>query len=111
QSTINDPRSGEILSARVEVYPNVQTFGPTWYFVQAGAADKRAQVLPLPDDVNGALIRFQVAHGVGHALGFPHNLKASAMYTVANVRDPKFVKDMGFVPSVMDDARFNYVAQ
>jgi hypothetical protein len=67
--------------------------------------------LPLPDDINAELVQLQVAHGVGHALGLPHNLKASSTYTVAQVRDPKWVKDMGFVASVMDDARFNYVAQ
>ncbi len=111
QSLIHDPRSGEILSASVDVYPNVQTFGPTWYFVQAAAVDTRAAQLPLPDEINGELVRFQVAHGVGHALGFPHNTKASSEYTVAQVRDPKWVKDMGFVSSIMDDSRFNYVAQ
>jgi hypothetical protein len=111
QSTVRDPRSGEILSAIVDVYPNVQTFGPTWYFVQAGPLDKRAAALPLPDDLNGELLRFQVAHGIGHALGLPHNLKASSTYTVAQIRDPKFVKDMGFTASIMDEARFHYVAQ
>lgn len=111
QSTIRDPRSGEILSASIDVYPDVQTFGPTWYFVQAGAVDTRASKLPLPDDLNGALVRVQVAHGIGHALGLAHNTKASAEYTVAQVRDPKWVKDMGFVPSIMDNARFNYVTQ
>jgi hypothetical protein len=111
QSFINDPRSGEILSASVDVHPNIQTFGPVWYLVQAGPLDKRAQQLPLPDDLTGDLIRYQVAHQVGHALGLPHNLKASATYTIAQIRDPKWVKDMGFVPSIMDDSRFNYVAQ
>ena len=111
QSLIRDPRSGEILSASVDVYPNVATFGATYYFVQAGPLDKRATQLPLPDDLSGELLRFQVAHGVGHALGFPHNLKASSEYTITQIRDPKFVKEMGFVPSIMDDARFNYVSQ
>jgi len=111
QSLIRDPRSGEILSASIEVYPSAGTFGPTWYFVQAGAVDKRAQQLPLPDDLSGELIRFQVAHQIGHALGLPHNLKASSTYTLAQVRDPKWVKENGFVASIMDDTRFNYVAQ
>jgi hypothetical protein len=111
QSLITDPRSGEILSARIDVYPNVSTFGPLWYFVQASPLDKRAQTLPLPDAVSGDLLRYQVAHGIGHALGMPHNLKASSTYTIAQVRDPKWVKEMGFVASIMDDARFNYVAQ
>lgn len=111
QSLIRDPRSGEILAASVDVYPSAGSFGPTWYFVQAGAVDKRAQQLPLPDELSGELIRFQVAHQIGHALGFPHNFKASSTYTLAQVRDPKWVKENGFVASIMDDARFNYVAQ
>ena len=93
------------------MYPSVQTFASLWYFVDVAPLDKRAQQLPLSDEVLGELIRYQVAHQIGHALGLPHNLKASSLYTVAQVRDPKFVKDMGFVPSIMDDARFNYVAQ
>jgi hypothetical protein len=111
QSTLRDPRSGEIISASVDVYPNVNTFGPNWYFVQAAAVDKRAAKLPLPDEITSELIRFQVAHGVGHALGLVHNNKASSTYTLAQVRDPKWVKDNGFTASIMDDTRFNYVAQ
>jgi len=111
QAFIKDSRSGEILSASIAAYPNVGTFGATWYFVQAGAVDKRAQQLPLPDDLGGELLRFQVAHQIGHALGLPHNLKASSTYTLAQVRDPKWVRENGFVASIMDDARFNYVAQ
>jgi hypothetical protein len=111
QTFIKDPRSGEILSSAIDVYPSIQSFGPIAYFVQAAPLDKRAQQLPLPDDVLGALVRFQVAHQIGHALGLPHNLKASSLYTVAQVRDPKWVKENGFVPSIMDDAHFNYVAQ
>ena len=111
QSFVSDSRSGEILSASIDVYPNVDTFGPNWYFVQAAPLDKRAQTLPLPDDVNGALLQLQVSHQIGHALGLQHNLKASSLYTLAQVRDPKWVKENGFVPSIMDEARFNYVAQ
>ena len=111
QTFITDPRSGEILSSAVDVYPSIQSFGPISYFVQAAPLDKRAQQLPLPDEVLGALVRFQVAHQIGHALGLPHNLKASSLYTVAQVRDPKWVKENSFVPSIMDDVRFNYVAQ
>jgi hypothetical protein len=111
QSIIRDPRSGEILSASIEVYPSAGSFGPTWYFVQAGAVDKRAQQLPLPDELSGELVRFQVAHQIGHALGMPHNTKASSTYTIAQVRNPSWVKENGFVASIMDDTRFNYVAQ
>ena len=107
----HDPRSGEIISSEVKAFANVQTFGASWYLVQAGPADKRAQQLPLPDDITGEMIRAMVAHQIGHTLGLEHNLKASSLYTVAQVRDPKWVKENGYVPSIMDDAAFNYVAQ
>jgi hypothetical protein len=108
---IHDPRSGEILEADVEIYHNVQNLSKNWYFVQVGPLDPRARKLPLPDDLMGELVRFVVSHEVGHTLGFQHNMKASAMYTVAQVRDPKWVKQNGHTPSIMDYSRFNYVAQ
>jgi hypothetical protein len=108
---IHDPRSGEILEADVEIYHNVQNLSKNWYFVQAGPLDPRARRLPLPDDLMGELVRFVVAHEVGHTLGFQHNMKASAMYTVAQIRDAKWVKQNGHTPSIMDYSRFNYVAQ
>ena len=108
---IHDPRSGEILEADVEIYHNVQNLAKNWYFVQVGALDPRARTLPLPDDLMGELVRFVVAHEVGHTLGFQHNMKASAMYSIAQVRDAKWVKVNGHTPSIMDYSRFNYVAQ
>ena len=110
-SYVHDPRSGEILSATIDVYPNVQNFSPYAYFVQAGAADKRAQQYPLPEAIQGEIIRYFVAHQIGHVLGLQHNRKAAAAYTIAQIRDPKFVKSMGFTPTVMDESRFHYVAQ
>ncbi len=111
QLVTHDPRSGQIISSEVKAFANVQPFGASWYLVQAGPLDKRAQQLPLPDEVTGEMIRVMVAHQIGHALGLEHNLKASSQYTVAQVRDPKWVKENGYVPSIMDDAAFNYVAQ
>ncbi len=78
---IHDPRSGEILEADIQMYHNVQNLAKNWYFVQVGPLDPRARKLPLPDDLMGELIRYVVAHEVGHTLGFQHNMKASAMYT------------------------------
>ena len=108
---IHDPRSGEILEADVQFYHNVQNLGKNWYFVQAGPNDPRAQQLPLPDDLMGELIRYVVAHEVGHTLGFQHNMKASSTYTIEQVRDPKWVKENSHTPTLMDYSRFNYVAQ
>jgi hypothetical protein len=108
---VHDPRSGEILSADVRMFHNVQKLVRDWYFVQASPCDPRAQTLPLPDDLEGELIRFVVAHEVGHSLGFPHNMKASSSYSIEQLRDPAWTKRNGTAPSVMDYARYNYVAQ
>jgi hypothetical protein len=108
---VHDPRSGEILSADVRMYHNVQKLARDWYFVQASPCDPRAQTLPLPDDLQGQLIRFVVAHEVGHSLGFPHNMKASSSYSIEQLRNPEWTKKNGTASSIMDYARYNYVAQ
>lgn len=108
---VHDPRSGEILSAHVIIWHDILALQAQWYFSQASAQDKRAQKLPLPDDLMGELLRFVVAHEVGHTLGLPHNGKSSAMVPVEKLRDPAWTKANGTCTSIMDYARFNYVAQ
>jgi hypothetical protein len=108
---VHDPRTGEILEADVRMFHNVIKLVRDWYFVQASPNDPRAQKLPMPDDLMGELISFVVAHEVGHSLGFPHNMKASSSYSIEQLRDPEFTRKMGTAPSIMDYARFNYVAQ
>jgi hypothetical protein len=108
---VHDPRTGEILEADVRMFHNVMKLVRDWYFVQASPNDPRAQKLPMTDELMGELIQFVVAHEVGHSLGFPHNMKASSSYTVAQLRDPEWTKANGTAPSIMDYARFNYVCQ
>jgi hypothetical protein len=108
---VSDPRTGEILEADILVYHNVLKLIRDWYFTQAGPSDPRAQTLPLPDDLIGECLAYVVAHEVGHTLGFPHNMKGSSSYTVAQLRDPEFTKKNGVEASIMDYGRFNYVAQ
>jgi len=108
---VSDPRTGEILESDIQFYHNVMNLARDWYFTQAGPLDPRAKTLPLPDDLMGELIRYIVAHEVGHTLGFQHNMKASSLYPVEKVRDREWVKTMGHTPTLMDYSRFNYVAQ
>lgn len=108
---LSDPRSGEILNADVVIYHNIMQLQRDWYVTQAGAVDPRAQTLPLPDALMGDLVAFVVTHEIGHALGFPHNMKASSLYPTAKLRDAKWLQEMGHVPTLMDYARFNYLVQ
>ncbi|MFC1559394.1 zinc-dependent metalloprotease, partial [Gemmatimonadota bacterium] len=108
---VHDPRTGEVLEADVQWYHNVMNLLRNWYFVQVGNLDPRASTLPLPDDLMGQLIRFVACHEAGHSLGLQHNMRASGSYTVAQMRDANFVSRYGHTPSIMDYARFNYVAQ
>jgi hypothetical protein len=108
---IHDPRTGEILESDIQFYHNVQNLLKNWYFVQVGPLDLRARTLPLPDALMGELIRYVVAHEVGHTLGFQHNMKASSTYTLQQVRDAAWVRQNSHTPTLMDYSRFNYVAQ
>lgn len=106
-----DPRTGEIIDADVQMYHNIMDLQRNWYFTQVGHLDPRAQKFPFPDSLMGRLVQFVVAHEVGHTLGFPHNQKSSSMYPADSVRSKTWVATMGHAPSIMDYARFNYVAQ
>ncbi|WP_074979374.1 zinc-dependent metalloprotease [Zhouia amylolytica] len=108
---VSDPRSGEILESDINWYHNVMSLLRGWFFVQTAAINPEAQSPEFKDEVMGRLIRFVSSHEVGHTLGLPHNMGSSAAYPVEKLRDAEFTKQFGTAPSIMDYARFNYVAQ
>lgn len=108
---VHDPRSGEILESDILWYHNVMNLLRNWYFVQTAAINPKARATKFSDEVMGECIRFVAAHEVGHTLGLPHNMGASNAYHVDSLRSPSFTKKMGTAPSIMDYARFNYIAQ
>ena len=108
---VHDPRSGEILESHIGWYHNVMTLVHDWYQVQAAAVDPRARSFKFSDELMGDLIRFVSSHEVGHTLGLRHNKGSSSFTPVEKLRDKAWVEANGHTVSIMDYARFNYVAQ
>ncbi len=108
---VNDPRSGEILESHIGWYHNVMKLVHDWYMIQTAAVDPRARSMKFSDELMGDLIRFVSSHEVGHTLGLAHNMGSSSKTPVEKLRDKAWVEANGHTASIMDYARFNYVAQ
>jgi hypothetical protein len=109
---IADPRSGEIMESDIGWYHNVMNLVRNWFFIQTAAINPEARSPKFKDEVMGQLVRFVSSHEVGHTLGLPHNFGSSVAFPVDSLRSPAFTKRMGgTAPSIMDYARFNYIAQ
>lgn len=106
-----DPRSGEIISASVYIYHDVFKLLSKWLFVQTAQADPRVRTKDIPQEVLGDALRYVVSHEVGHCLGFMHNMAGSSVIPVDSLRSPSFTQKYGTTESIMDYARFNYVAR
>jgi len=109
--SISDPRSGEIMESHINWFHNVQKLVHDWYMIQTAAVDTRARKMTFSDELMGDLIRFVSSHEVGHTLGLRHNYGSSSTVPTELLRDKKWVEANGHTPSIMDYARFNYVAQ
>jgi len=108
---VSDPRSGEIIESDINWYHNVMKLLRNWYFVQTAAVNPEARGVEFKNEVMGELIRFVSSHEFGHTIGLPHNMGSSSAYPVDSLRSASFTKKYGTAPSIMDYARFNYVAQ
>jgi hypothetical protein len=108
---IADPRSGEILESHIGWYHNVMKLLHDWYFIQCAAVDPRARTMKFSDSLMGDLVRFVSSHEIGHTLGLRHNMGSSSLTPVEKLRDKAWVEAHGHTASIMDYARFNYVAQ
>lgn len=108
---VSDPRSGEIIESDIGWYHNVMNLLRNWFFIQTAAVNPEARGVNFREEVMGSLIRFVSSHEVGHTLGLPHNFASSHAYPVDSLRSATFTKEFGTAPSIMDYARFNYIAQ
>ena len=108
---VHDPRTGEIIESHICWYHNVMSLVHNWYMVQCSSIDEAAQKMNYDEELMGQLIRFVSSHEVGHTLGLRHNFGSSSTVPVDSLRDKAWVEAHGHTPSIMDYARFNYVAQ
>ena len=109
--SVSDPRTGEILESDIIWYHNHLRSYRNRYLLETGAANPSARTLNTPEEEIGEMMRMVISHEVGHALGLPHNMAASYAYTVDSLRSGKFTQKMGIAATIMDYARYNYIAQ
>jgi hypothetical protein len=109
--SVSDPRTGEILESDIIWYHNHLRSYRNRYLLETGAANPSARTLDTPAEEIGEMMRMVISHEVGHALGLPHNMAASFAYPVDSLRSGKFTQKMGIAATIMDYARYNYIAQ
>ena len=107
----SDPRSGEIIESDINWYHNVMKLLRNWFFIQTSVINENVRSPEFDNETMGRAIRFVSAHEVGHTIGLPHNFGSSSAYPVDSIRSKTFTKKFGIAPSIMDYARFNYIAQ
>ncbi len=109
--SVSDPRSGEIIESDIIWYHNHLRSYRNRYLLETGAANPSARTLDTPAEDIGEMMKMVIAHEVGHALGLPHNMSASKAYDVESYRNGAFTQEFGIASTIMDYARYNYIAQ
>ncbi len=109
--SVSDPRSGEIIESDIIWYHNHLRSYRNRYLLETGAANPSARTLDTPEEEIGEMMRMVISHEIGHALGLPHNMAASYAYPVDSLRSGEFTQKNGIAATIMDYARYNYVAQ
>ena len=109
--SVSDPRSGEIIESDIIWYHNHLRSYRNRFLLETGASNPNARTLDTREEDIGEMMEMVISHEVGHALGFPHNMGASGSYEVENYRKADFTNKEGISASIMDYARFNYIAQ
>ncbi|WP_339880933.1 zinc-dependent metalloprotease [uncultured Algoriphagus sp.] len=109
--SVSDPRSGEIIESDIVWYHNHLRSYRNRYMLETGAANPSARTLNTPDEEIGEMMRRVISHEIGHALGLPHNMKASYAYPTDSLRSATFTQKWGLAATIMDYTRYNYVAQ
>lgn len=109
--SVSDPRSGEIIESDIVWYHNHLRSYRNRYLLETGAANPSARTLNTSDEEIGEMMRMVISHEIGHALGLPHNMKASYAYPTDSLRSPSFTQKWGLASTLMDYTRYNYVAQ
>ncbi|MEM6517512.1 MAG: zinc-dependent metalloprotease [Bacteroidota bacterium] len=109
--SVSDPRSGEIIESDIIWYHNHLRSYRNRYLLETGAANPSARTLDTPDEEIGEMMKMVIAHEIGHALGLPHNMSASKAYGVEKYRNAAFTQKFGIASTIMDYARYNYIAQ
>jgi hypothetical protein len=109
--SVSDPRTGEIIESDIIWYHNHLRSYRNRYLIETGGANPLARTLETPEAEIGEMMRRVIAHEIGHALGLPHNMKASSAYPVDSLRSGTFTREYGIAATIMDYARYNYIAQ
>lgn len=107
----SDPRTGEIIESDITWYHNHMRSYRNRLLIETGAANPAVRTLEIPEEVMGETMTQVITHEVGHALGLPHNMIASASFPTDSLRSRAFTSRYGVSATIMDYARQNYVAQ